>query len=151
MGFKAEEAVDKLEWDFRPYVDAFGVSPEPSGQALWLFQQNWVHTADAARRTAVSRAAVRDKEERGRTSEQVQEEIARWAGLTWDEAIEETSKMMSGTYAEVNSEELHRRMATLIDELTKGCPNTEQIMGLPGRNRAAFLGWFFGQVSDPEG
>lgn len=30
MGFTAADAVEELSWDFRPYYDAHGVTPEPS-------------------------------------------------------------------------------------------------------------------------
>lgn len=149
-GFKAETAVEKLEWDFRPYIEARGVSPEASGTKIWTFQQNWSNVTSAARRTAISRAALRDKEDRERSAEAIESEFSKWAGLTWDEAVDETSNLMAGMYGEVNQEELHERLAKLVDEVTDGCPNTEQIMALPGRVRASYLGWFVGQVASPE-
>lgn len=37
-GFKAETVVEKLEWDFRPFVaDAHGVTPEPSDDKAFAF------------------------------------------------------------------------------------------------------------------
>lgn len=36
-GFKADEVVQKLEWDFRPHVDASGVVPEPSTEKVGTF------------------------------------------------------------------------------------------------------------------
>lgn len=151
MGFKATEATSKLEWDFRPYLEAQGVSPEPSGQALWVFQQNWTNITDAARRTAVSRAAMVDKESKDKGTEAITTELARWAGLTWDEAIEETAKLMGGMYGEISHEELHGRLAEQVDEVTGSCPSRDQIMALPGRVRAAYLGWFAGELTNPEG
>jgi hypothetical protein len=38
-GFNASKAVDKMEWDFRPYVDAKGVIPEPTDEQLARFQK----------------------------------------------------------------------------------------------------------------
>jgi hypothetical protein len=150
MGFKAEESVPKLEWDFRPYVDAHGVSPEPSGTALWTFNRNWTNITDAARRTAVSRAAARDQADRERSGDEARAELDKWAGLTWDEAVRETDKLMSGIYGEIDQEQLHHRLASLVDELTAGCPTSDQIMQLPGRVRATYLGWFVGEVTNPE-
>jgi len=151
MGFKAAEAVSKLEWDFRPYVDAFGVSPEPTGQSLWLFQQNYNNVISAARRTAVSRAAVLAEEFETSTAEERRAEAEKWAGLSWDEAIAESARILEGALGTDMSEQVHSRLATLVDELTGSCPSSDQIMALPGRTRSAYLGWFVGQVSDPEG
>jgi hypothetical protein len=151
MGFKATEATSKLEWDFRPYLDAHGVSPEPSGTALWTFQQNWTNTANAARRTAVSRAALLDKEEQKKSSDEIAAELADWAAMDWEQAVQATADMMGGLYGEVNLDELHGRLAALVDSVTGSCPSQEQIMALPGRVRAAYLGWFAGELTDPEG
>lgn len=34
MGFTAADAVEELAWDFRPYCDAHGVTPEPSDEQI---------------------------------------------------------------------------------------------------------------------
>jgi hypothetical protein len=39
MGFQAEDVVEKLEWDFRPYVDASGVAPEPTTEQVLHFAE----------------------------------------------------------------------------------------------------------------
>jgi hypothetical protein len=148
--FKAEEAVPKLEWDFRPYVDAHGVSPEPSGTALFAFQQNYNNTLQAYRRNAVAKAAVRDREEKNLGPEEIQAEIDRWAAMTWESAIEESARLMDEALGADAADELNTRVATLVAELTGDCPNVEQIMALPGRVRSVYFGWFVGQVSDPE-
>jgi hypothetical protein len=150
MGFKAAEAVSQLEWDFRPYVDAHGVSPEPSGLALFAFQQNYFNTTQAFRKSVEARARAQAEELRSRTSEELADEMARWSMLTWDEAIEETDKLLSGSLGKQAGEELHQRLAELVAEVTGGCPSAEQIMDLPGRVRSGYLGWFIGQVTDPE-
>lgn len=150
MGFKAEDAVPKLEWDFRPWVDAHGVSPEPSGVALFTFQQNWFNVTQAFRRTVEARARQQAEELSHRTTEELADEMSRWAMLTWDEAIEETDKLLSGPLGREAGDELHRRLAGLVATVTGDCPDAEQIMALPGRTRSAFLGWFMGQVTDPE-
>jgi hypothetical protein len=150
MGFKADEAVLKLEWDFKPYVDAAGVSPEPSGTSLFVFQRNWYNTIEAMRRTAVARAAKQDEKIRGLTPDRVKEEVGKWGQMSWDEAIEESAQLMSGALGDDVGEELHRRLSGLVAELTENSPSQEQIMELPGRVRAAYLGWFIGQVGDPE-
>jgi hypothetical protein len=151
MGFKAEEATSKLEWDFRPYLDAHGVSPEPSGTALWVFQQNWTNISNAARRTAVSRAAMLDQQDKEKSKDEIAAELADWAAMDWEQAVKATGDLMSGLYGEVNLDELHGRLAAQADSVTGGCPSQEQIMGLPGRVRAAYLGWFAGELTDPEG
>lgn len=37
MGFNADTVVQKLEWNFRPHVEASGVSPEPSTEKVGAF------------------------------------------------------------------------------------------------------------------
>ena len=34
MGFTAADAVEELAWDFRPYLDAHGVTPEPTDEQI---------------------------------------------------------------------------------------------------------------------
>lgn len=38
MGFKASDAVQPLDYDFRPFVDVYGVTPEPSNKQMVDFQ-----------------------------------------------------------------------------------------------------------------
>lgn len=38
-GFKAQEAVEELAYDFRPYAEEHGVIPEPSSKQLEKFQR----------------------------------------------------------------------------------------------------------------
>lgn len=150
-GFKADEAVAKLEWDFRPWVDASGVSPEPSDVALELFQRNYNNNIQAARRTTLSRAALMDQDSGKKTAEEIREELKAWASYNWDEAVDASAELLDGALEKDTARQLHLRLATLISELTGECPATEQIMGLPVRIRSAYIGWFVGQVSNPEG
>lgn len=38
MAFKADRVVNALEFDFRPHVEAFGITPEPSDRLVEDFQ-----------------------------------------------------------------------------------------------------------------
>ncbi len=38
MGFDASKAIEKLDYDFRPFVNASGVTPEPTGKMVTNFQ-----------------------------------------------------------------------------------------------------------------
>jgi len=39
MGFKAEQEIDILDFDFRPYAEVSGVTPEPTTEQLKTFQR----------------------------------------------------------------------------------------------------------------
>jgi hypothetical protein len=38
MGFDASKIIEKLDYDFRPYVNASGTTPEPSEKQITEFQ-----------------------------------------------------------------------------------------------------------------
>lgn len=149
MGFKAQGAVPALEWDFRPYVDASGVSPEPSGTAMFTFQQNYTNAVQAAKRQTLSRGALADQKTE-RSADEMREELQKWASYSFEEAIEESGQLLESIVGTKYAQELIERIAGLIDELTGGCPNRQQILDLPGRIRSTYIGWFVGEVSNPE-
>lgn len=39
MGFKADKVVKKLEWDFRPFLDEHGTTPEPTDDQVIELQE----------------------------------------------------------------------------------------------------------------
>jgi K+-transporting ATPase c subunit len=149
MGFKAEGSVPALEWDFRPYVDASGVSPEPSGTAMFAFQQNYTNATMAAKRQAKSRAALIDETNK-KTGDELREDLRKWAECSFEDAVQESAQLLDKVLTSEYATELVERIAELVHNLTDGCPNKDQIMALPGRVRSQFLGWFVGEVSNPE-
>lgn len=48
MGFTAEGAIAPLDFDFRPFVDAHGVTPEPSAEQLRRFRYQLREVSGAA-------------------------------------------------------------------------------------------------------
>lgn len=150
MGFKADDAVPKLEWDFKPWVDASGVSPEPSSIAQFTFIQNYNNTLEGARRKAMALAAVDAEKHKEMPTEALRAELETWSKYSWAEAIEESGRLLDGILGKDATEELNQRVANLIGEVTENCPSAEQVMSLPGRVRSAYIGWLVGQLSDPE-
>lgn len=150
MGFKADDAVPALEWDFRPFVDAHGVSPEPSNKAIYQFNQQFRSTVDAVLRVKKALIQQEIKKLEGRPPEELEAELAKWAKLEWQEA---TDLMLTEISSVMPSEEvlaIADRQCELVAELLQNCPTKEQISGLPGRIKAAYLGWIVGQVMSPE-
>ena len=150
-GFTAEDAVPKLEWDFTKYVDgAKGISPEPSNLSILNFNLNMRALADAEIR--IKKAQVSQEAQRlsGLSDEEKKAESERWAGLDLEvgaaEALDELVKIVPAE----EGERLQLKQAELVAKLLQDSPSQDQIMGLPGRVRAAYFGWIYGQLMSPE-
>lgn len=149
MGFDAKEAVPALDWDFRPYVEASGTTPEPSNQEIVRYMTRVRSIIEAARRTAM--AQIEDETERAKkmTEEELDAVRARWAGVGWKEGVEILEAEIP-LDASAQGQEMVRAMAENVEKMSKGSPTADQIMGLPGRIRSQYLGWLTGQLTDPE-
>jgi hypothetical protein len=151
MGFKASEAVPKLEWDFTEYVPgAKGVSPEPSNLSILNFNLNIRSLVDATRRIKTAQVEQSVAKANGATKEEKEAELAKWSALDLEKATLEVLDEMTQIVPAAEGEEIQRKEAKLVAELLQDCPSEEQIMGLPGRVRQAYFGWIAGQLMDPE-
>lgn len=151
MGFKAEDAVPKLEWDFTAYVSgAKGVSPEPSTDALLEFNLSMRALAEAELRVKKSMVLMETDKLNERSKEEKQAEVERWASLDFEGGSIEVLAELAQFVSVEEGVRLARRQAELVAKLLQDCPTADQIMGLPMRIRTAYMGWVAGQLMDPE-
>lgn len=152
MGFNADEAVPKLEWDFTKYCgpDAKGVSPEPSSDALYDFNVQTRNLIDATIRTKKALALKEAERLNGRSKEEKEAEVTRWAAMSLDEATAAVFDELAAILPTKEAKQLGERQARLVAETLQDCPSAEQILGLPGRIQAAYFGWVAGQLMSPE-
>lgn len=150
MGFKAQEAVVPLDWDFRPHVDAHGTTPEPTNEQIMRFVSRFRGRVDAVRRKALAKLQEEQELAKGRSEEELDAERARWATIDWPEGLALIEAELKSDEQVEQGEELAKQLAVDVEKLTNGCPSAEQIMQLPGRIRAAYFGWIVGQLTNPE-
>jgi hypothetical protein len=121
-GFKAEEVLDSLDWDFSPYGGS-GLIPEPSDLQIKNFQ--------AALKGIFGPALVEQaklKEQGIPTSEQIQEQL---------NAADDGSEQIK---------ELIRAVAAVCSDQ----PNVAELTKLPYRLKRHFAGWVVGTFLNPE-
>lgn len=152
MGFNAADAVPALEWDFTKYAgkDAKGVSPEPSSDALYDFNVRTRNLIESTIRTKKAQALREAEKLYGRSLEEKEAEIARWAEMTIDEGTEVLFQELTAIAPSDEAQELSRKQAELVAGVFQNCPSAEQILALPGRVQAAYFGWVSGQLMSPE-
>lgn len=130
MGFTAEGSVSGLDWSFKPYVDASGVTPEPSSDQIkdyWagygaLLQDEQERLSDWQERLD---AAAKDKDKARKIREEFKQAQRVNADESQNRRIELLAKLCGAT-------------ADAEGNLTGGCPTIEQIRALPGRVFDAF-------------
>lgn len=149
MGFDAKAQVDPLDYDFRPYVEAWGTVPEPSERAINKFIGQWQTLIREMTRLSMTSEEAAAKDASELTEEEIaeQEEIEQNLPTTVDEAL---AKVRNSS---VNLEESESVTEELIDITAKVCqdnPDAETLRALPGRIRVAFLGWIVGELANPE-
>lgn len=120
MAFKAENTVKALEYDFRPFLDVHGCTPEPSSEAVrhFLFE-----TGKLAMKTAGE----------PQEDETDAEFITRMQEITEDDFTEVAEQVLD-----------------LLAELTQGEPSREEIAALPHRIQRAYTQWLRKELTDPE-
>ena len=110
MPFKAETAVAPLDYDFRPFVDCHGTTPEPSDKAIRRFQMDM---------TSATKSAMAGKDVDITNAEKVVAFIL---------------NMEEEDYEKVNE-----LMIEATAKITAGMPSQEQIAALPGRIQRAYM------------
>jgi hypothetical protein len=121
MPFVAETAVQPLDYNFRPYLQANGTTPEPSDKEIRRFQ---------LRIAASAKKAMGDRK----------------IDTTDPNAVVHFVLHMSeDDYGLVNDE-----MIEATAELTKGFPSLEQISALPGRIQRAYILSLQEDLTNPE-
>lgn len=126
MGFRAQEAVEPLDYDFSPYGGA-GTMPEPTRDRLDGFQQALASAADAFgldRQTALRVAAHRD------------DPAEAFAALTGEQVERLTDPAARGRLADT--------MLAALADFCGGHPSREELEALPPRTLEAFQGWLVG-------
>jgi hypothetical protein len=121
MPFVAETAVQPLDYNFRPYLQVDGTTPEPSDKEIRRFQ---------LRIAASAKKAMGDR--RIDTSDP-------------NKVVDFVLNMSEDDYGLVNDE-----MVAATAELTKGMPTREQIEALPGRIQRAYILSLQEDLTNPE-
>jgi hypothetical protein len=151
MGFKADDAVPKLEWDFTKYVaGAKGVSPEPSNMALLSFSVKMQSLGASELRTKKAQAQQEADKLTNQSPEEKAAEVKRWAAMDPEVGPAEVLAELMEFVSPKEGERIALEQAKLVAEVFDNCPSVEQIMGLPGRIRMAYIGWVAGQLMNPE-
>jgi hypothetical protein len=114
MGFDASNAVEALDWDFAPHVQASGTVPEPSDRILRGFQ--------AAMTRNLTDLGV-DRAQLG-SPQQLVAALADVDEKKLEKAADKVNKALA--------------------DLCQGSPSLEQLEQLPPRVRNAFMGWLTG-------
>lgn len=127
MGFDASKpGIPRLDYDFRPYVNASGVTPEPSEDMVYDFQ---FAVRDAAK--------MLDKEGFEDFDPNDQEQVMKFMNeLTRDDMKKINSTIFSA-----------------LSELTQGRPSYDDMMALSEkayRLGQAYMGSLMGDIMDPK-
>lgn len=121
MAFKAEGAVEALDWDFRPYVNAHGTTPEPTDEQVRKMNQ--------ALREATMAVTGKDIDPTDRVA------LARIFNKLTDEQL----KAMEDANLDA------------IGIVCGDNPARKQIEGLPYRYKRLYIKSLIQDLNDPEG
>lgn len=124
MAFDASQPqIAELRWDFRPYVDAYGVTPEPTEDMVYDFQ-----------------FAVRDSAKiLGREDFDPNDQA---------QVMEFMNSLTREDMKKINQE-----IFTALAKLTQGSPSYDNMMELQGkayRLGQAYIGSLMGDIMDPK-
>jgi hypothetical protein len=127
MGFDASKpGIPQLEYDFRPYVQASGITPEPSEDMVYDFQ---FAVRDAAK--------MLEKEGFEDFDPNDQEQVMKFMNeLTRDDM-----------------KKINKTIFSALSELTQGRPSFDQMMELSQkayRLGQAYMGSLMGDIMDPK-
>lgn len=149
-GFKADEAVEKLEWDFTRYNGGRGVSGEPSHEALVRFQRKYGAFVEALRRYGQAIQLREQKRLDAMSEEERRAELERLAASSFEDLRAEAWEQGMALLPDEERAGRVREMTEMVAEVFENNPSVEQIEKLPGRVRAAYFGWVVGQLINPE-
>lgn len=121
MGFTAADAVEELAWDFRPYLDAHGVTPEPTDEQIRKMNRGL--------RDAVAKATGLD------LADDDQDGLAKaFAALT--------DKQLAA---------IDEHNIAAIVHVTGDSPSAEQLRACPARVRRLYIRSLIQDLNSPEG
>jgi len=150
MGFKADTAVEALDWDFTKYGAGSGTSPGPSTNQIERYQRRLRGLVQALQRLQLAKASAHTE----LTDEQLRAQMDEWVRMNLDEAIaaidQEQQDALDELGAAGNQTVLDAKICELVAETLGNCPNVEQIQALPHRVRFAFYGWVTQELLSPE-
>lgn len=121
MGFKPSDAVEALDYDFRPDVESFGTIPEPTQDALEeLFADlRRIGTQGSLDSLAALQPGVDNP------------------GQALAEIPEDVLGNVTGA------------LVAAVAKLCQGTPSEDEINALPIRYRQAFIDWLLGETTNP--
>jgi hypothetical protein len=121
MAFKASESTSDLKWDFRPFVDAFGETPEPSSDQI---SDYW----------ASELARMRESQRRAEEFNSQLDDLTKAKDEDGIRALHDKYDSESIALGKSNLDERRH----VLSQLCSDCPNYDQINALPGRIFEAF-------------
>lgn len=121
MAFTAADTVEELAWDFRPYLDAHGVTPEPTDEQIRRMNRG---LRDAVR-TATGHELPEDDDK------------------TLLKAFNALSDKQLAAIEEAN--------IAALAHVTGDSPSVEQLKACPQRIRRAYLRSLIRDLNSPEG
>lgn len=149
MGFNAAAVVEPLDYDFNPYANIKGTITEPSDAAVNRFLKRWWKMTEEVQRLAMAR--VIEQTTGAAPTDDELKELAAKAPKTVGEALDAMTALDGqDENGKSDGELLADRMCTLIEELSAGSLKTDQLLQVPYRPRAAFIGWLVGELVNQE-
>lgn len=129
MGYTPAEGVPALDYDFNPFVDVKGQTPEPSDKQMgdyWkgygrLIRENQRGTEGWLRKLQVAQAAVEASESLDQKAKDKAQKALDAVGAEYD------------AWSEQNGDATRSRRKDLLAEVCSGQPSREDLDRLPGR------------------
>lgn len=121
MGFKPSDAVEALDYDFRPEVDSYGTIPEPTQSDLESLFSDLREIGAKGSMDALA---------------SVQPGVDN-PGAVLAELPEDLLGNLTGA------------LVAAVAKICKGTPSEDEINALPVRYRQAFLDWLLGETTNP--
>lgn len=153
MGFNAAEEVDPLDYDFttlKPLPEglekAKGTVPEPSNERLEAFGrrfnrlQQLMNEADDARLSREAAALDKPAAKSKKSAMTTLDALEKWTTENSEQGEELPPELKKAEQVYID----------LLDYVCQGSPSRAEIAAMPGRTRAAFMGWLVGELLVPK-
>lgn len=159
MGFKAEEFVEPLDYDFNPFIDVKGTLPEPSDRAVNTFLKKWNRIVQGIVRAGIWEVEkIKPKteeeldampEDERAAYEAKQQEIEDALPKTISDAVDAMATLsVDDTNGLSDAAKVANAMCELVEELSGGALTAQTLLQVPMRPRGVFFGWLIGELTD---
>lgn len=152
MGFNAQTLVEPLEYDFRPYVDAHGVIPEPNANQTDEFRRQYTglqtRLLDYARKYYEKVQSEAQAEAKRKIDEGAEGKIPDLPPLA--EEIDKFLREFDEENATGNAQAVNEAVIQMIANVCSHQPSEDELRALPARIRAGFAAWLIEELTAPK-